>query len=169
MTRVSTLMHKKLLGCGFCVLTKHNASYCFYHILRPRQNCCHFADNISKCIFLNENLWISLKISLKFVPKVQIDNIPTFVQIITWCQPGDKPLFEPMMLNLLMYICITQASELMLVWNIHPRCVFASTSCLETQTIFLLNDLAIEITFGCYTFSKEELNLLLSLFFSETV
>ena len=26
------------------------------------------ADDIFKCIFLNENVWISIKISLKFVP-----------------------------------------------------------------------------------------------------
>ena len=47
--------------------------------LRPRQNGRHFADDIFKCIFLNENAWISLMISLKFVPKVQINNIPALV------------------------------------------------------------------------------------------
>ena len=35
--------------------------------LRPRQNGRHFADDIFKCIFLNENKQISIKISLKFV------------------------------------------------------------------------------------------------------
>ena len=38
--------------------------------LRPRQNGRHFPDDIFKWIFLNENVWFSLKISLKFVPKV---------------------------------------------------------------------------------------------------
>ena len=52
--------------------------------LRPRQNCCHFADDSFKCIFLNENVWIALKISLKFVPKVQINNIPVLVQVGAW-------------------------------------------------------------------------------------
>ena len=47
--------------------------------LRPRQNGRHFADDIFKCIFLNENAWISLKISLKCVPKVRIHNIPALV------------------------------------------------------------------------------------------
>ena len=28
----------------------------------------HFADDILKCIFLNENVWIPIEISLKFVP-----------------------------------------------------------------------------------------------------
>ena len=39
----------------------------------------HFPDDIFKCIFLNENVLISIKISLKFVPKGQINNIPALV------------------------------------------------------------------------------------------
>ena len=35
-----------------------------------------------KCIFWNENVSILLKISLNFVPKFLINNIPTLVQII---------------------------------------------------------------------------------------
>ena len=52
-------------------------------------------------IFLNENLWISIEISLKFVPRVPINNMQALVQIMAWCRPGDKPLSEPMMVNLL--------------------------------------------------------------------
>ena len=46
--------------------------------LRPRQetNGYHFPDAIFKCIFLNENVWISPKLWLKFDPKFQINNIP---------------------------------------------------------------------------------------------
>ena len=76
--------------------------------LRPRQNGCHFAENIFKYIFLNDNAWISIKISLKFVPKGPINNIPAFVQIMAWCRPGDKPLSEPMMIRLLTHICVTR-------------------------------------------------------------
>ena len=76
--------------------------------LRTRQNGCHFADNIFKCIFLNENVWIPIKISLRFVPKGPIDNIPALVQIMAWRRPGSKPLSEPMMVNVLMRICVTQ-------------------------------------------------------------
>ena len=47
--------------------------------LRPRQNGRHFADDIFKCIFLNENAIISTKISLNFVPKSPINNIPALV------------------------------------------------------------------------------------------
>ena len=47
--------------------------------LRPRQNGRHFADDILKCIFLNKNVWIPIEISLNFVPKGPIDNIPALV------------------------------------------------------------------------------------------
>ena len=52
--------------------------------LRSRQNGCHFPDDTFKCIFLNENVTISLKISLKFVPKHPINYIPALVQIMAW-------------------------------------------------------------------------------------
>ena len=68
-----------------------------FNTLRPRQNGCLFADNVFKCIFLNENVWISITISLKFVPKGPINNIPALVQIMAWRRPGDKPLTEPML------------------------------------------------------------------------
>ena len=41
-----------------------------FNTLRPRQNGRHFPDDIFKCIFLSENEWSLIKISLKFVPKV---------------------------------------------------------------------------------------------------
>ena len=53
--------------------------WCGINTLRPRQNGRHFADDILKCIFLNENVWIPIEISLKFVPKGPIDNIPALV------------------------------------------------------------------------------------------
>ena len=52
----------------------------------------HLADDIFKCIFWNENVWISIKISLNFVPKGPINNIPALVQIMAWHRPGDKAL-----------------------------------------------------------------------------
>ena len=95
-------------------------SYQCLHIntLRPRQNGRHFADNIFKCIFLNENAWISLKISLKFVPKVQINNIPALVQIMAWRRSGDKPLSEPMNVSLLTHICVTRPQWVKVWWLI---------------------------------------------------
>ena len=64
--------------------------------LRPRQNDRRFPEYITKYMFLNENVWISLKISHKFIPKIRITNIPAVVQIMAWRRPGDKPLSEPM-------------------------------------------------------------------------
>ena len=46
--------------------------------------------------FLEWNVSIPIKISLKFVPKGSINNIPALVQIMAWRRIGDKPLFEPM-------------------------------------------------------------------------
>ena len=76
--------------------------------LRPRQNGRHFADDIFKYIFLNENVGIPIKISLKFVPKGRINNIPALVQIMAWRRLGDKPLSEPMMVSLPTHICATR-------------------------------------------------------------
>ena len=74
--------------------------------MRLKQNGQHFSDDIFKGIYWNENVWISLKVSLKFVPKVRINNIAALVQIKAWRRPGDKPLSEPMMVILLMHICV---------------------------------------------------------------
>ena len=72
--------------------------------LRLRQKGRHLEKDIFKCIFLNENVWISIKISLKFVPKVRINNIPALVQILAWCWQGNKPLSKLMMASLLTYM-----------------------------------------------------------------
>ena len=63
-----------------------------YNTLRPKQNGRHFPHDIFECIFLNENVWISIKISLKFVPKGPINNITALVQIIAWRRAGGKPV-----------------------------------------------------------------------------
>ena len=80
----------------------------YFNTLRPRYNRRHFADDIFKCIFLNGNVWIQVKISLKFVPKSAINNIPALVQIMAWRRSGDKPLSEPMMVGLPTHICDTR-------------------------------------------------------------
>ena len=85
-----------------------NSSFSSINTLRPRQNVRHFANDTFKRIFLNENVRISIKISLKFVPKGPINNIPTLVQIMAWRQPGNKPLSEPMLVSLLVHICVTR-------------------------------------------------------------
>ena len=79
-----------------------------FNTLKPRRNRRYNADDIFKCIFLRENVWIPTKISLKFVPKGQFNNILALVQIMAWRRPGDKPLSEPMMVSLLTHICVTR-------------------------------------------------------------
>ena len=116
-------MGGKLEGCITCpwieARWRNNASRCIHascvNTFRPRQNGRHFADDIFKCIFKNENVWILIEISLKFVPKGPINNIPALRQIMVWRRPGDKPLseydkplYEPMMGSLPTLICITR-------------------------------------------------------------
>ena len=76
--------------------------------LRPIQNHLQFADDTFKPIFLNENIIISIEVSLKFVPKGPINNIPALVQIMAWRRQGDKPLSEPIMVWLPTHICLTR-------------------------------------------------------------
>ena len=65
----------------------------------PEQNDHHFADDIFKCIFMNEKLRILIQISLKFAPEVPIDIKPVLVQIMAWRRTSDKPLSEPMLIQ----------------------------------------------------------------------
>ena len=72
--------------------------------LRLRQNGCHFQRH-----FTEWKVWISLKMSLKFAPRVRIDNIPAFVQMVAWHRPGHKSLSEPIiMVSLLTHIWVTR-------------------------------------------------------------
>ena len=48
----------------------------------PRENGRNLADDIFKCILLNENCCIFIEISLKFVPKGPINNITALVHIM---------------------------------------------------------------------------------------
>ena len=86
----------------------HGALLWGFNSLRPRPNRRHFTDDILKCIFLNEDVWIPSTISLKFVPKSLINNNPALVQIMAWRRSGDKPLSEPMMVRLPTHICVTR-------------------------------------------------------------
>ena len=76
--------------------------------LRPRQNGRYFADDTFKLIFFNENVAISIKISLKFIPKGPINNIPAMVHIMAWRRSGDKPSSEPVMVSFMTHLCVTR-------------------------------------------------------------
>ena len=54
--------------------------------------------------FINENVSISVKFWLKFVPNVRINNILSLVQTMAWRTPGNKPLPERMIASLLTHI-----------------------------------------------------------------
>ena len=82
-------------------------NWCKYRSMQRRFNPLGW-DDIFKCILLNKNVWISPKISLKFGHEVRINNTPALVQIMACRRPGDKPLSEPMMVNLLTHICVTR-------------------------------------------------------------
>ena len=102
----------------------HKCTLCsdlWFNTLRTRQNGRHFPDDTFKCIFLNENVWISIKISLKFVLKGAINNIPALVQIMAWRRPGDKPLSEPMMVSLPTHKCVTRPQWV----DSHIYCLFS--------------------------------------------
>ena len=91
---------------------------CALNTLRPRQNGHWFTENIFKCIFLNENVRISIQFSQKFVPMGQVNNITSLVQITAWCWPGYKPLYETMIVSLLMHICITHPQYVYILYHI---------------------------------------------------
>ena len=61
------------------------------------ENDCRVGDDIFKCIAANENVWLLIEISLKFVPKTVIDNNPALIEIIARHRIDGKPLSEPML------------------------------------------------------------------------
>ena len=95
----NALVHVQVSWCHMTPLT---------HWGRGKMN--PISQTSFKCIYLNENLWISLKVSLNFAPKIRINIIPAWVQIMAWRRPGDKPLSEPVMVSLLThyYLCVTR-------------------------------------------------------------
>ena len=63
----------------------------------PEQKGRHFPDDIFKRIFVNENVRILIKMSLKFLTKAPIDKTPVFGQVMAWHRASDKPLPEAML------------------------------------------------------------------------
>ena len=77
-----------------------------FNTLRLRQNGRHFTDDILRCIFMNEDAWLSIKILLKFVSGGPNNKIPVLVQIMAWCRPDNKPLSELIKVSLLTHMCV---------------------------------------------------------------
>ena len=108
--------------------------------LRPRQNERQFADDIFKCSFF---VWKCINISLKFVPKDQINTIATLVQMMAWRRLGAKPLFEPMMFSLQTHICVNRSEwskKMKLSW---AQCLYLpKRSHARTSTWWWLSDVS---------------------------
>ena len=114
--------HYEYAIMNYCIFTNE---WC----LNLETSCRQFADDIFKRIFLNENAWISLKISLKFVPKIRNNNVAALVHIMAWCRPGDKPLSGPMLFGLLTHICVTGPQRVKCIY----RWLLSMDSCIRIQ------------------------------------
>ena len=143
-----------------CQATSHYLSQCWprsmwpYVVImtqwvntsRQTQTGRHCADDIFKCIFLNENIWIVIKFSRKFIPKGPVNNIPALVQIMAWHHLGDQPLSEPMIVSLPTPIFVNQ-------------CQWVNTGGLNKMAGILQTIWKSEIWFLCYKLEKN-LNVL---------
>ena len=86
-----------------------------------------YPDDIFKCIFWNENIWISIKISLRFVAKGGIDQIPVLVQIMAWHQA--TTIIWTTIIWLLIYRYLYSApADLMLQNTSYTMCIFTRKS-----------------------------------------
>ena len=54
--------------------------------------------------FVNDNVWVVNEISLRVFPWCPFHNIPALVEVMTRHRQCNKPLSEPMMISLLIYI-----------------------------------------------------------------
>ena len=139
--------------------------------LRLRRNRHYFADDIFKFILLNENVLISIKISLKFIPKGPINNLPALAQIMAWCCPGDKPLSDPMMIILLAHICVTWPKWVnslgpgdamwQRIWStlvqVMACCLMAPSNCLN-QFWLIINEILWHSPVGNFTVSAQDIS-----------
>ena len=103
--------------------------------LGPRQNGWHFPDDIFKCFFVNENVWMSLKIS-------------ALVQIMAWRRLGNKPLSSPLMVNYAnpVYDVATIYHQVgCLRWG-HPSLFHTATSLLIWYEMFSMRDISYRLT-----------------------
>ena len=78
---------------------------------------------IFKCILLNENVSTLIKNIFKCVPNGLISNILALTPKMTWHRSSDKLLFEPMMVMLQTYMCVTRPQ-----WVNYTRFVVYRTS-----------------------------------------
>ena len=81
-----------------------------------------------------------LRFHWNLLPRPQLTNIPSLVQIMAWHRPGNKPLSEPMLVSLPTHICITR-----------PQWVkFRVENCSYFNWWIFVNDTT--STYNCYFF-----------------
>ena len=85
---------------------------CQVNSLVQRQNGPHFTDDILKCIFVNENFWISNKTPLRHVVWNPIDNKSAFVPSMAWRWTGDKPLSDNICCGAEQYMILYRVDEI---------------------------------------------------------
>ena len=113
--------------------TSKRGRYCF-DTLRPRQSSRHFIHDIFQ--------WISIKISLKFVPKGSIQNFPASVLIMDWCRPLPEQATGhcPNQWSLIYWriYALLGLNELMLAWR------FSCSTIGYNQLLFITNTVLID-------------------------
>ena len=102
----------------------------YFTSLRPRWYGRYVPDDTFKCIFLDEKIWNSIKISLKFVPKGPIDNNLALVQIMAWHWAGDNQLSVPMVVILPTHISVTRPQWLNHCGQTTKKCDTYSARCV---------------------------------------
>ena len=122
------IMHHRLpdnkrVGHYWFMPEKDKSRVCIYS-LRLRQSGRHFPDDIVKCIFIHEHVWISMEMFLKFVPECPINNIPALAQIMAWRLLDDKPLPESRIVSLPTHRCVIR-----LQWVKSRICIYCFLAC----------------------------------------
>ena len=102
------LVYSVVLVCKYEIIQRTHYTYNTLLTLWSRDKMAAIFETNFLCIFLNENIWSLLDLLVKFVPNGPVNNIPSLVQIMDGCRPGDKQLLEPMMVCFLTYICVTR-------------------------------------------------------------
>ena len=119
-TKVHFIMCANSIGWDTAPLCQNGYGWLTYrwvNKLRLRQNGRYFADDTFKGIFLNEKVRILIKISLKFVPKGPIINIPALVQIMAWHRPSNfKVRGEKKLLILTRVECFWTVTPVWIHW-----------------------------------------------------
>ena len=93
---LSLILKPKENSRQFSMLSRESNSVCLTQLPLDKMAAI-LADDIFKCVFVNENVRMSIQIWLKFVPKSPIYNNSALVLVMIWRRTGDKPLPQAMM------------------------------------------------------------------------